>query len=193
MIEKYLDRDFYQRQYGIWQAKKITDLQFLNSVFNNINQSEQTIRDDIISIPIDRTVIDFIEWFLAEKGDFFIVSAGCGYYIDILLEHYGLKNKAGLFANPGYFKRGNIYMQHYQGEFHSSVYGIDKGRIVDSLKKKYSKAYFAGDSRPDLQAALNADRAFARAKTQLAEMLEEQKAEFLEFTDFEQIKRALAV
>lgn len=192
MIEKYLDKDFYQRQYDSWQAKDITDLQFLNSVFNNINQNEQTIREDIISIPIDHTVIDFINWFTEQRGDFYIVSAGCGYYIEILLEHHGLRDRVGLFANPGYFQEGNIYMQHYQGEFYSDIYGIDKGKIVDNLKKKHSKTYFAGDSRPDMQAALNADRAFARQKTQLLQMLGEQKADFLEFADFEQIKKMLA-
>ncbi|MGC8870658.1 MAG: MtnX-like HAD-IB family phosphatase [Brevinematia bacterium] len=185
VIDKYLGKEYIEL-YNQWQSKKIKDVDFLNMVFNNINKDYETILKDIHSIPIDDRAIEFINWFTQEVGEFYIVSAGCRYYIEILVEKYGIKDKVKIIANPGYYENGNIYMvPDKTTEYYSEVFGVDKGKAVEVIKRNADFLFFAGDSRPDYYAAIVADYVFA--KNQLADILREQKIKFFEFKDFKDI------
>ncbi|MCX8029605.1 MAG: MtnX-like HAD-IB family phosphatase [Brevinematales bacterium] len=185
VIDKYLGKDYIDL-YIQWQDKKIKDVDFLNIVFNNINKDYDTIMNDIISIPVDKSAIEFIKWFTSEVGDFYVVSAGCKYYIDILMEKYGVSDLVKVIANPGYYKDGNIYMvPDNTKEYYSEIFGVDKGKAVEIIKRDANFLFFAGDSRPDYYAAKVADYVFA--KHQLADMLKNEGISFFEFKDFSDI------
>lgn len=195
VIDKYLGKEYIDL-YVKWQSRKIKDVDFLNMVFNNINQDYETILNDIHSIPIDRKAIEFIYWFTEEVGEFYIISAGCQYYIDILVEKYGLKDKVKVIANPGYYKNGSIYMvPDKTKEYYSETFGVDKGKAVEIIKRDADFLFFAGDSRPDYYAAKVADYIFA--KHQLADILREQNIRFFSFNDFgdifEETKRVVTL
>ncbi|MFN4245526.1 MAG: MtnX-like HAD-IB family phosphatase [Brevinematia bacterium] len=182
VIDKYLGKEYVNLYYE-WQKGKIKDVDFLNSVFNNIKKDYNTVLNDIYSIPIDVKAIEFINWFTNEIGDFYIVSAGCKYYIDILVEKYGLDGRVKVIANPGYYENGSIYMiPDKTKEYYSEVFGVDKGKAVETIKRNYDLLFFAGDSRPDYYAAKVADYIFA--KHQLAEILRSENVKFFEFRDF---------
>lgn len=182
IIDKYLGKEYIDL-YRRWQEREIRDVDFLNAVFNNINKDLETVLNDIYSIPIDSKAIDFIKWFTNEVGEFYIVSAGCQYYIDILIEKYGLKEFVKVIANPGYYENGNIYMvPDKTKEYYSEVFGVDKGKAVEMIKSNCDFLFFAGDSRPDYYAAKFADYVFA--KHQLADILRSENIKFFEFSDF---------
>lgn len=182
VIDKYLGREYIEL-YHEWQAKRIKDVDFLNMVFNNINKDYETVLNDIYSIPIDLKAIEFIKWFTDEVGEFYIISAGCKYYIDILVEKYGIKDRVKIIANPGYYENGSIYMVPDKSkEYYSEVFGVDKGKAVEIIRKGADFLFFAGDSRPDYYAAKVADYVFA--KHQLADILRNEGLKFFEFKDF---------
>ncbi len=188
IIDKYLGKE-YLDYYKKWQNKEIKDVDFLNMVFNNINKDLDIVIQDIYSIPIDFTAIDFINWWTENIGEFYIISAGCKYYIDILLEKYDIKNKVEVIANPGYYRDGGIFMVPDTGkEYYSEVFGVDKGKAVDMIREKSDFLFFAGDSRPDYHAAQVADFTFAKKDSQLAKMLRDEGFEFFEFEYFSEIR-----
>lgn len=185
IIDKYLGKDYIEL-YTRWQNKKMKDVDFLNMVFNNINKDYETVMKDIHSIPIDLNAIEFINWFVENIGDFYIISAGCKYYIDILMEKYNLAGKVNVIANPGYYKDGSIYMvPDTTKEYYSEVFGVDKGKAVEMIKRNSDFLFFAGDSRPDYYASKVADYVFA--KHQLADILRGEGIPFYEFRDFKDI------
>ncbi len=185
VTEKYLGQDGFNL-YCKWQNRKMTVFDYLGCVFGNLNQSEDVLREDILSIPVDPAAVDFINK-VAEMGwDFYIVSAGCSYYLDIILEKYSLRDKVKVYSNPGFFQDGNIIMSPNM-EFLSLEYGIDKGKIVERVKEKSDIVFFAGDSAPDYNAGLKADYRFARLGEQLAGLFDTAKIDYFPFEDFSQI------
>lgn len=185
IIDKYLGKE-YVELYVQWQNKKIKDVDFLNMVFNNINKDYETVLKDIYSIPIDESAIEFINWFVDNVGEFYVISAGCKYYIDILMDKYGIASKVNVIANPGYYKDGSIYMTpDTTKEYYSEIFGVDKGKAVEMIKRCADFLFFAGDSRPDYYAAKVSDYVFA--KHQLAEILRSEGIRFCEFRDFRDI------
>lgn len=190
LIDRYFDRDNILPLYEKWQQKEIKDIEFLSYIFGNINQSLETIQKDILSIPIDESALRFIDFFTKEIGDFYILSAGCDFYIKFLLEHLNLKDRVKLISNPSYFENGNIILKPDDKlEYYSGIYGIDKGKAINFIKKEYDFIYFAGDSRPDILASKEANKTFAKSK--LIELLQEEKIEFTPFESFIEIDRII--
>ena len=74
-------------------------------------------------------------------------------------------------------------------EYYSDVFGLDKQKVVESIKKDYEYIFFAGDSEPDLRAAKVADRVYERGE--LAELLQKENVSFTAFSDFKQIEEDL--
>lgn len=192
-------RDFYQilidnyrgeeglRLYYQWQSREMTDIDFLNRIFNPLNLSEAALREIIASIPLDETAFPFFEWFRRTRGPVYIVSAGCDYYIRQILEFHHCSD-IPLLANPGYYREGGLYMQpDTQSPWYHSIHGIDKGRFVQSLSQPGSRVLFAGDSRPDREAARSADLTFAVRDSQLAGILDTENHPYLAFSDFDEI------
>lgn len=184
VIDKYLGEQGCEL-HEKWQKKEMKDIDFLNCAFNSINQPKKVILNDIDSIPIDETAVDFIRWYTEHIGDFVIVSAGCQYYIDIILEKYGVKDLVRVYANPGYYHDNNIYMvPDPQAEYYHDTYGINKAKVVEIERRNADFIYFAGDSRPDFPAAESADIVFARKYSQLSKMLDERGMEYTPFEAF---------
>jgi 2-hydroxy-3-keto-5-methylthiopentenyl-1-phosphate phosphatase len=184
VIEKFqpqLGREL-ERQ---WRSGEITVYEFLQRVFASLDRSEQEIFEAILMIPIDRDAKEFIQRVKTAGGDFLILSAGTAYYIERLLKHLGIEGVT-VIANPGVYRDRGIQMQAEQtSPYYSEVYGIDKGRVVSAYKACYRRVYFAGDSEPDTQAAMNADVVFA--KPGLARILQEKGRAHTPFTEFNQV------
>ncbi|OHD57370.1 MAG: hypothetical protein A2Y33_07760 [Spirochaetes bacterium GWF1_51_8] len=187
IIEKYSPpgaADIYER----FHRGEVSVLDLLGFVFNNIHKDRFTIMQDILSLPLDSYAADFIRWFVNEVGPFYIVSAGCSYYIEILLEKYGLLGLVTLVANPGYYHDGNIYiLPNPNDDIYSPSTGVDKGKVVEGINRQADFTFFAGDSEPDYPAAIAADFAFARENNSLAELMRRNGKKFSPYSSFRSI------
>lgn len=188
ITDEYLKEET-KEMYKDWKNKKIKDVEYLGYVFGNIKRTEKEIYDDIMKIKLDRFAAEFIKNIEANGGDFIIVSAGTGYYIDKVLKNNQIQD-VEVYTNKGIFEDNGIhFVLDKNDEFYSEIYGIDKMKIVKKLKSKYDKIFYAGDSEPDLKAALLADIVFAKGK--LIDFLKQENKEFIEFNDFSDIWKKL--
>jgi 2-hydroxy-3-keto-5-methylthiopentenyl-1-phosphate phosphatase len=195
------DKDFYQiiiddylkdqgmEIYHKWKRKEMYDIVFLNKIFNSIGRDEKEIMEDIKRIPFDNSSVGLIE----TLGDrFVILSAGSSYYIN---KYFDYKNNSALkkvkiISNYGYYKNKGIYLEaDVNSPYYSEVYGVDKYKAALGLKKEYGKLIYAGDSEPDLKAAMIADIVFAKGK--LVELLKNENKNFFEFDKYWQIEEYL--
>jgi 2-hydroxy-3-keto-5-methylthiopentenyl-1-phosphate phosphatase len=184
IIDKYLT-DWGRSFYEDWKKTKKINVEFLNKIFGSINRSEEEIRGEILNIPIDNYAKAFIKRVSKNGGDFYILSAGTSYYIEILLQHLGLEN-VNVISMKGIYKDGGISILPDRNHiFYSEIFGLDKKKVIKSLKGKYEFVFFAGDSEPDLEAAKAADTAFA--KDGLIDLLSKEKKDFIAFDDFGQV------
>jgi len=188
IIEKYMGNEG-KELYTEWKKTKKINVEFLNKVFGSTNLSEKEIYDEIIQIPLDKYAKEFINKIKENNGDFYIVSAGTSYYIKILLEHFGIKD-VPVISMEGVYSNGGIkIIPDPNSEYFSEVFGLDKRKVVESIKKDYNYLIFAGDSEPDLEAAKTADLVYARGE--LAELLRKENINFTVFSDFKEIEKDL--
>lgn len=180
--ECYLDGKLL---YDQWKRNEIKDIDFLSQVFQSINMDEDALIRMIYSMSIDEHVPKFINQVQQSGGDFYILSAGTDYYINHFLQQYKLKG-VDVFSNRGYFKDSNIHLNiNPSTPFYSDRYGIDKAKVIQSLKQSYDVIYFIGDSEPDVPAAKYADVTFAKGS--LPSLLREKKIPYHSVTSFMQV------
>jgi 2-hydroxy-3-keto-5-methylthiopentenyl-1-phosphate phosphatase len=187
VIDKYFPegRELYPK----WKSGEWRDIDFLAKVFASIYQKEEQIAEDILSIPIDEDVPDFVRRVQQAGGDFYILSAGTDYYIRPIVENRSLE-KITIFSNKGMFRDQNIHLEIDPNHWsYSERYGIDKAAVIQRLKEEYEVIYFAGDSEPDSHPAVFADRTYA--KEGLPDILEEKGLPFVRFDRFKDIEADL--
>lgn len=189
IIEKYMGNEG-KEFYNEWKRTKKINVEFLNKIFGSINLSEKEVYDEIIQIPLDKYAKDFINRVRKNNGDFYIVSAGTSYYINILLEHLKIKEDVTVISMEGIYSNGGIKITpDPNSEFFSEIFGLDKRKVIESIKRDYDYIIFAGDSEPDLEAAKIANLVYARSE--LAELLQKENISFTAFSDFSQIEKDL--
>lgn len=188
IIDNYLQewgRPFYEE----WKKTKKIDVVFLNKILGSIGRTEEEILEEIHRIPLDKYAIDFIHRVQKAGGAFYILSAGTTYYIDRLLAHRGIEGVT-VISMSGVYKDGGIEVTpDEKSPYFSEIFGINKARVVEDLKKEFETVFFAGDSEPDLGAAKEADIAFA--KKDLKELLSKEQDEFISFENFKEIEMYL--
>ncbi|MCI1859226.1 MAG: MtnX-like HAD-IB family phosphatase [Sporolactobacillus sp.] len=188
LIDRHYQAD-RARLYADWENKTVTDLEYLSRLFAGIGRDETGIDEEIDYISLDphaKAVIDHVQRL---GGDFVVISAGTDYYIRRVLKKYAIRN-VRIFANPGvYANRGIKITADPAGRYYSPMYGIDKAKVTRDLIKDYRTVWFAGDSRPDLEAALLTDVIFA--KGQLQGLLNAQKRDYVAIDDFSDIENYL--
>jgi 2-hydroxy-3-keto-5-methylthiopentenyl-1-phosphate phosphatase len=187
VINKYFPEgnELYKR----WKAAELLDIDFLQTVFKSIHQDEAKIIEDILTLPIDPYIPQFVKAVQENGGDFFILSAGTDYYIHHVLKKYGIQN-VKVLSNEGYFHENNVHIKLDETHPHfSKRYGIDKSKVIQEIKGQYDRVYFAGDSEPDSHPAAYADITFA--KNGLQEILIERNISFIPVENFKEIETYL--
>jgi len=195
------ERDFYHividtclgdrgvELYASWKRHEMRDVDFLAAVFQSIDRDESEIMELIANIKLDSYAVEFIKHIRASGGDFVVLSAGASYYIEKLFESHGIRDVQVIANNGVYSDKGIKMLPDDQSPFYSELYGIDKSLVIHSLRDKYKKIYYAGDSAPDLKAAMAADIAFA--KGELIKLLQESNHDFVPVRCFKEIERHL--
>lgn len=167
------------------------DYHFLNKIFAWHVLSDEAYEDLINTIELDPTLKPFLEFLQDEGIGFKFVSAGFDRYIHDVLKKEGYKD-IEVITNPGFFEEGIMGMAPDESSaFYSKLFGVDKGAIMRDLKTSFDMIYFAGDTEPDLGAALEADIVFA--KGELIPLLMEKNKPFIAFEKFEEIIEHLKV
>lgn len=187
IIERYYPEG--EALFHKWKAGEMKDIEFLSKVFSSINQGESVIHEDINLIPLDNSVIPFIQKVHEKGGDFKILSAGTDYYIRHLLEMRNFPD-VEVISNPGYYMDRNIHLDlDPSGAFYSARYGIDKQKVMQHLRESYDYLFYYGDSEPDSHPAKEADQMFARDA--LVDILKDQNTPFRAVDSFSDIERIL--
>ena len=186
VMDKYL-KNWAWDYYDEWRKTRKINVDFLNKIFNSMDRSEEEILEDILNLPLDSYAIDFIKKVENCGGDFYILSAGTSYYIKKLLAHNNINSVTVISMDGVYKDRGIHILPDSKSEFYSEIWGIDKAKVIQTLKGKYLKIYFSGDSEPDVGAAKAADCAFAR--NDLKELLSDRDIPFVPFNSFIEVEK----
>ncbi len=188
LIDNYLGekgREFYIE----WKKTKKINVEFLNKIFEMVNLTEEELKQNVLQIPLDKNALELIKSIKKSGQDFYIVSAGTSYYIEIILRELGI-NDVGVVSMKGIYEDGKLVIhKDKKSPYYSEDFGLDKAKVIESMRSNYEKIYFSGDSEPDLGASKAADVRFA--KEELAELLERDGVEFIRYNDFGDIIRWL--
>lgn len=161
------------------------DYHFLNHIFGWERLTDADYAELIDTIELDETLRGFLDYLKIRGIDFKFVSAGFDKYIEDVLkkDHY---QDVTVITNPGVFEDGILKMMpDPKSDTYHELFGIDKGEVIRQLRKDYDVIYFAGDTEPDLSAAMAADIVFA--KGELIPFLEANHKKYIEFDTFEDI------
>jgi 2-hydroxy-3-keto-5-methylthiopentenyl-1-phosphate phosphatase len=195
------DKDFYEiitenykikdteKLYEAWKRKEINVVDYLGHVFKNIGREEKEIDEDIMKISLDPYAKEFINNIKSFGGDFYIVSAGTSYYINRIFKREGI-NGVKVYSNEGIYKdKGIHFVIDIESEFYSEISGIDKLKVVESIKKNYDIVFYAGDSEPDVKAALVSDVVFAKGR--LIKLMGDNNKPCIPFSSFKEVWKAV--
>lgn len=161
------------------------DYHFLNKIFGWHTITTQEYKELIDTIELDVHLEALLNYLKTQNIDFKFVSAGFDTYIHDVLHKEGYQD-IEVITNPGFFKEGLMGVTpSLNSPFYSPLFGIDKGKVLRHLKKNCDKLYFAGDSEPDLSAALEADVVFA--KGELIPFLAEAGKSYIAFETYDEV------
>jgi 2-hydroxy-3-keto-5-methylthiopentenyl-1-phosphate phosphatase len=156
-----------------YRAGQMTHFEALQAIFASIRADQETVLAVVDEMEIDPDLPRAIRLLRRSGWEVVVTSAGCDWYIRILLDKVGVR--LPVWANPGRFEavRG-LLMELPQGSpFFSHSLGIDKTAVVRQGIAQGRRVAFAGDGFPDLDPArlVPPDLRFARGD--LAETLKE--------------------
>jgi 2,3-diketo-5-methylthio-1-phosphopentane phosphatase len=168
--------------WALYRAGRITHFQALQAIFASIRADLGTVRAVIDRMELDPELPRAVIQLRNAGWDIAVASAGCDWYIRILLDQAGVE--LSLWANPGRFEdgRGLLMELPSKGPFFSSNLGVDKAALVRAGLVVDKRVAFAGDGIPDLDAARLVPAELRFARGDLAEAL---RAEGLGFQSYD--------
>lgn len=181
-IQKYAKGDWEKIEQD-WADGKISSKECLIEEFKLVpDLSEELIENFVQTIGIDEHFIEFYNYIKQKNIDFYIVSDGIDYFIDRILSKYGLQNLSivsnhGEFVNEAFilsFPNDNVNCKNNAGTC--------KCKIINDLRKEYSKICYIGDGVSDYCVADKADILFA--KSRLANYAEENGIKYILYNNF---------
>jgi len=186
IMDKYMTSNHKKELLDQWKKRNVTNFEFLRIVFAAMDKSEEQLLDEIMGIEINHHAVEFMNKIISKGWDVVILSGGADYYIHKVLNHFNINKGIQVIANKGIYKDGHIELiADVNSLFYSQGDGIDKLKVVKTLKKDHQLLCFAGDSAPDFQAAMAADITFA--KDRLQTLLQDASADFIKIDNFAQI------
>ncbi len=173
-----------------YKQKKINHIQALNKIFNKVRLSKKEFIEFINSFEsnIETDFLKTIDLCREKNIDFYVISAGSEYYINILFEKLNIKDKVTLISNPGKYSQEKgleLFWPDKDSGYYSANYGIDKKAAAENIIKDYDFSLFAGDGVPDLKIAKLTDVIFARSS--LACLCRENDLKYNDFGSYKEI------
>ena len=195
------ERDFYQvaldvlpaEKRVIWEEYKRGERDLfpaLAAIFSKLRGLSSSIESLLDRVGLDKDMVDSCRRLQLQGWKLVIASAGCAWYIEKLLFPLGIDPE--IQANPGHYseEKGLIMEYPIGSPYFSPATGIDKSLVV---KKALNRALlaFAGDGRPDLEAALLVDPSRRFARGDLARELTRRGEPFRPFHSWSAMVKAL--
>lgn len=189
-IQELLPRDLPD-YWGEYRAGRLTHFEGLRNYFSHIRKSEAEVREVVGRMALEPDLAECLRELDAAGWDVVVTSAGCSWYIDILLREAGVDLK--VYANPGRFVEGRGLVMELPppGPFASRQLGVDKAGVVRHALGQGRRVAFAGDGFPDQEAALLVPADLRFARSDLAAALAEAGQGFIPFDRWSEVARDL--
>ncbi|MGM0414871.1 MAG: MtnX-like HAD-IB family phosphatase [Bacillota bacterium] len=167
--------------------------------YENLDITRDELREFVIKeVAVEPTFQEFLEFIQENNFTFAVLSGGFKDYIDILLEHYNIKNDFSVYANKLIFPEDegskDDYIKaefSYSPEESLSEFGpvpTPKGMIINQYKKEGLPVFYLGDGRTDRHAIGRADYILTKKGTFLEMYCQEHNFEHFVFRDFIEAK-----
>ena len=169
-------------------AGELTHFDALKLIYSTLRADESDIKKFIKKIRLDEWVIPTFKLCYDAQISVYIASAGCDYYINLLIGSEIEKYKINLVTNhSAYSKAAGLIMEKPSKDspYYDENFGISKREVIRILQKKGERVIFAGDGLPDIEAARQADVVFA--KKRLLEKCELEGIKTEKFIDYKDI------
>lgn len=163
IVDDYIGDD--GRNYCIeWRKNNKVDIVFLNKIFSWHPFCKEELEELLGKVQLDEGTKRLCDYVAEKQGDFLVLSAGFNYYIERILKREKLDHLE-VITNPGVYQ-DHIFIMNPddQANHYSPLFGVDKEKVILEKRKEYELVIFAGDSEPDLKAALSADIVFAKGE-----------------------------
>lgn len=171
---------------------RFTHFDALRLTFEAAEPGEAELVELTHQMGLDESIASEVDALRTVGWDVVVVSAGCRWYIDRLLEEAGVSLE--VHANPGRVIAGRLVMERpTSSPFFSAETGINKLAVVDHALRGGFRIAFAGDGPPDVAPALRVPPTlrFARRGKALAEALASRGESFRPFDRWAEVARAL--
>jgi len=189
-IETYAKGDWEKIEQD-WAEGKISSKECLIEEFKLVpNLSEKLVDTFIKTMTIDEHFADFYHYLCEQKIDFYVVSDGVDYFIEKILENFGLSNLK-IISNHGEFRNGKFEWS-FPNDSNNCLNnaGTCKCEVVKNLYQQYDKICYIGDGVSDYCVADKVD--FLFAKNRLLKFCKDKKINYVEYNNFSDIKAELA-
>ena len=157
----------------------------LAQTYARIHQPESEVARRVQEMRITPDLPELVRQLDVAGWDLVIASAGCRWYIDILLAGVAIP----VHANGGYFEpgRGLVMTRDLASAYYCDQVGIDKPAIVQAALKRGGRVAYVGDGYTDVPALKLVEPALRFAKADAARALKAQGEVFREFAEWAQV------
>jgi len=186
--ERYFD-DSMLAPWRAYQSGKKKHFEALAEMFRRL-RGLPDLPDFVKSIPVDSFFSETVKLCHAKEIPVYICSAGCDWYINLLIGEVIREYQICLITNHcEYSIEKGLVMDRLPPDHscYDDNTGVSKTAVVKELKEQGYKTVFAGDGLPDIFPAREADVVFARKN--LLRLCREQGIKTLPFDNFSDIFR----
>jgi 2,3-diketo-5-methylthio-1-phosphopentane phosphatase len=170
-----------------YRAGRITHFQALQAIFASIRADLPTVKAVVDRMELDPGLPSALTRLRQAGWDLAVTSAGCDWYIRILLDEAGVRPP--VWSNPGRLVEGRGLLMELPpvGPYFSPSLGIDKAAVVREGLARGRLVAFAGDGFPDIDAARLVPAELRFARGDLARALCEEGLQFENFDRWSEI------
>ncbi len=174
-----------------YRAGKLTHFEALQAIFASIRADLATVRAVVERMELDPDLPRALARLRRSGWDVVVTSAGCDWYIRILLDEAGVA--LPVWSNPGRIEEGRgLLMELPVGSpYFSPSLGVDKAAVVREGIASGRRVAFAGDGFPDADAARLVSSELRFARGDLANVLSKEGLAFHRFERWSEIAPVL--
>ncbi len=174
-----------------YRAGQLTHFEALRAIFASIRADLATVRAVVDRMELDPDLPRTLNHLRRSGWDVVVTSAGCDWYIRLLLDEAGVT--LPVWSNPGRFEEGRgLLMELPRGSpYFSPTLGVDKAAVVREGISSGRRVAFAGDGFPDVDAARLVSSGLRFARGDLAHVLSKEGLAFHRFERWSEIALVL--
>lgn len=174
-----------------YREGRLTHFESLRRYFSHIQASEETVLEIVHRMGLEPRLAECLRELDAAGWDVVVTSAGCAWYIQILLKEAGVD--IPVYSNPGRFVEGQGLLMEPppRGPYFSHELGVDKAAVVRQALGVGRRTAFAGDGFPDQEAAKLVPAPLRFARGDLAKALTAEGLDFVPYERWSDVARIL--